>query len=252
MVGYLDLEGTYAWQPQFQKLAFFRLVPSFSGLKYLSTPFTLRRWEKLVRSFPGKLFFLGEGSYHHLSLSLLARRAGEGPLCLLVCDRHLDSFPAPEGYITCGSWLNSALRLPGVRKVIVLGCEEEPPEKPKTIVLLSPAAWQYWFRHDPRLITALIPTTRVYLSLDKDVLELGGGSWGKGKVPVSFFFSFLHWLLRRYQLVGMDVCGEPVPRHPWPTFTEKEVIAEHERVNLALCHLVARSLPSRKHRVRAS
>ncbi|MGO0122147.1 hypothetical protein [Desulfothermobacter acidiphilus] len=38
----------------------------------------------------------------------------------------------------------------------------------------------------------------------------------------------------------------------WPTLTEREVIAEHEKVNLALCHLVARSLSSGKHRVRAS
>ncbi len=66
---------------------------------------------------------LGSGDFHHLAVLLLERAAG--PFTLLHIDNHPDWVRlAPRWH--CGSWINQALKLPQVAKVITLGvCSDD-------------------------------------------------------------------------------------------------------------------------------
>lgn len=63
--------------------------------------------------------FMGSGDFHHLA-ALLAERVEE-PFTLLHFDNHPDWVRlAPRWH--CGSWVNRALALPNVRRVVTVGC----------------------------------------------------------------------------------------------------------------------------------
>jgi arginase family enzyme len=152
------------------------------------------------------LNLLGSGDFHHLAV-LLMETARE-PITILHIDNHPDWVRlAPRWH--CGSWVNQALRLPQVRRVITLGpCSEDlvrpdlkggnlPALAAGRIVLFpwlhapSRVAWRVadgpGHRYDdgrlvwrnlaqigvePALdaIIPLISTEVVWLSIDKDVL----------------------------------------------------------------------------------
>lgn len=64
------------------------------------------------------LIFYGSGDFHHLAALFIA--AAKGPLTILHIDNHPDwtGFPATWN---CGGWVNRALDLPGVERVVTIG-----------------------------------------------------------------------------------------------------------------------------------
>lgn len=152
------------------------------------------------------LHLLGSGDFHHLAV-LLIERARE-PISVIHIDNHPDWVRlAPRWH--CGSWVNQALRLPKVQRVITLGvCSDDlvrpdlkggnlPALGAGRIVLLpwNHAPSRVWnhiadgfghryadgYLHWRNLaqdgiannldgILAQIPTQAVWLSIDKDVL----------------------------------------------------------------------------------
>ncbi|MDR3388501.1 MAG: hypothetical protein P4L92_15745 [Rudaea sp.] len=149
---------------------------------------------------------LGSGDYHHLAV-LLMERARE-PITVVHIDNHPDWVRlAPRWH--CGSWVNQALRLPQVAKVITIGpCSDDlvhPDLKGGNLQALGAGRinlfpWQHapsrvWrkipdgpgHRHENghlvwrnlaemgieaglNVIIPLIDTDAVWLSIDKDVL----------------------------------------------------------------------------------
>lgn len=74
-----------------------------------------------------EIFLLGSGDYHHLTAALLERR-GE-PLTVVHFDNHPDwawTFPRRH----CGSWVNAALGMPQVVRVVTIGCCSDDLERP--------------------------------------------------------------------------------------------------------------------------
>lgn len=68
--------------------------------------------------------FLGSGDYHHLTTALLAQGCRE-PVTVIHFDNHPDwvQFPATHN---CGGWVNRALDLPEVVRIITLGvCSDD-------------------------------------------------------------------------------------------------------------------------------
>jgi len=237
-VGILETDDTYEWQPGLLNLAECRLTLDVAGLRYLSTRETLASVAERLKDLPAELVFLGSSDLHHLALPLIELRARQGPLSVVVFDRHTDIFPAPQGFVSCGSWIREVARLSTVRRIVVLGPAGGTPALPPGVTTLTPKAWRYWFYRAPGYFEALLPADDVYLSIDKDAFSELSTSWGRGEVPVTLAFAFLRWLLPRRRLVGADVCGEVRPRGPWPTLTELRSIKASERLNLALCQLL--------------
>jgi arginase family enzyme len=158
---------------------------------------------------PGRgadIVFYGSGDFHHLTTGLVARHPG--PLTIVQVDNHPDwtRFPAT---MNCGAWVNRALELPQVEKVVTLGpCSDDlvwPEFKtanlaaieagrlavfpwrhgPSTVMqrLGSSPCWRqdglklHWteighgdFARHVEAIIAAIPTRDVYVTIDKDAL----------------------------------------------------------------------------------
>ncbi len=149
---------------------------------------------------------IGSGDFHHLAVLLMER--APGPFTIMHIDNHPDWVRlAPRWH--CGSWVNQALRLPQVARVITLGvCSDDllrPDLKGGNLAALGQGrialfAWQHapsrvwmhvadgaghryengrlvWnnladgeFSAHLDVILAQIPTEAVWITIDKDVL----------------------------------------------------------------------------------
>ena len=190
--------------------------------------------------------FYGSGDFHHLTTALVS--LCEGPLTIVHFDNHPDwvRFPATHN---CGSWVNRALDLPGVERVITIGPCSDDLVRPQfqtanlaaveanRICLLpyrhapsrvygsfAPSDSYEW--HDGALhwqcldeltdaqictrILPLINTEKVYITFDKDVLGSGEActNWDQGMMRLSSVLSVIKSIAQRYDVVGLDVCGD--------------------------------------------
>lgn len=75
-------------------------------------------WRSLPSAPDPTLMLMGSGDFHHLTASFLA--TAPGPLTVVHFDNHPDwckSVPRRH----CGSWVNEALAMPHVRRVVTIG-----------------------------------------------------------------------------------------------------------------------------------
>ena len=194
--------------------------------------------ERLPRTYG--CVFTGSGDYHHISLFLLrhliaAQRLGPESLDVVVCDNHPDNMRYLFG-LHCGSWVRHAARLAAVRHIHVLGIT--------SMDISAARAWEnylgpffrkkltYWsisvraswlgligrkacaksFSSPEALLASFFPALRdarrIYLSIDKDVLDpnVVRTNWDQGVFAVSHLESVIGACADR--LCGADVCGE--------------------------------------------
>ena len=72
--------------------------------------------------------FYGSGDYHHLAVLLIAAIAE--PITVIHFDNHADWVRVPATH-NCGGWVNRALALPRVERVITLGICSDDLELPQ-------------------------------------------------------------------------------------------------------------------------
>lgn len=159
-------------------------------------------------SGPGVTFY-GSGDFHHLTASLVA--AHDEPLTIVHFDNHPDWVRVPAT-VNCGAWVNRALELPHVRKVVTLGPSSSDLVRPEwqfanLAALREGRIALYPWRHAPSRVwgrygrsacyrqegghlhwrtlaeedwsdfldelVAQIPTRAIWLTIDKDVLGPG-------------------------------------------------------------------------------
>ena len=212
----LDLDGSLAAQTSLRTAAAWDSVSTIA-LRDLGPRLRLWSRERTIRLARTRivaqtpvgptLHLLGSGDFHHLAAVLMER--ARDPITVVHIDNHPDWVRlAPRWH--CGSWVNRALRLPRVARVITLGvCSDDlvrPDLKGGNLPALVSGKlvlfpWQHapsrvW-RHIPdgpgrrwqnghifwqnlaetSLETALdaiicqICTDAVWLSIDKDVLD---------------------------------------------------------------------------------
>ena len=65
-----------------------------------------------------EVYFYGSGDYHHLTAALIARTSE--PITVIHFDNHPDWCSVPS-FSNCGGWVNRALALPNVQRVITIG-----------------------------------------------------------------------------------------------------------------------------------
>lgn len=184
-------------------------------LRLWSTESTYKRLSRRLRERckinDGKpeIFFIGSGDYHHLTPALLQDLSE--PVSLIHFDNHPDWVRfAPRRH--CGSWVNRALALPNVRRIVTLGpCSDDletPQLKGGNLGALKRGDLQLFpWRHPPSRVWGRIgngpgheqyeghlhwrnladeswpdflkqmidslPTDAVWITLDKDVLAQG-------------------------------------------------------------------------------
>lgn len=122
----LDLDGSLRLQRDFLRASNATVSPleSFGPLlRYICRREDRGRFERRLNpSDAGRLTFFGSGDFHHLTFSLL--KQFREPMSVVVFDQHPDwdvTSPLP----CCGTWVNDALRLPHIERIIVLGAGDE-------------------------------------------------------------------------------------------------------------------------------
>ncbi|PAA34950.1 arginase [Pseudomonas fragi] len=98
-------------------------------LRLWSTERNYRRFAERLQQRPKRstqrpeIFFIGSGDYHHLTPALLADLPE--PITLIHFDNHPDWVRfAPRRH--CGSWVNRALKLPNIKRIVTLGpCSDD-------------------------------------------------------------------------------------------------------------------------------
>ncbi|HSN01363.1 MAG TPA: hypothetical protein VLS52_10185 [Rudaea sp.] len=212
----LNLDGSVAAQTSLHAIAPWQSVSTID-LRDLAPALRLWSRDRTVRLARARiaaqapdgatLHLLGSGDFHHLA-AVLMERAKE-PITVVHIDNHPDWVRlAPRWH--CGSWVNRALRLPQVERVVTLGvCSDDlvrPDLKGGNLPALAAGRivlfpWEHapsrvWRRipdgpgrhwenghiHWQNLaqtglekaldgIISLIATAAVWLSIDKDVLD---------------------------------------------------------------------------------
>ncbi len=137
---------------------------------------------------PEGLHFLDNGNYHYMTriFSSFMKESFD----LLVFDHHTDDQkPAMEGLKSCGSW--------------IMDIREENSFLKQTFLIQKTEDYR-----------AFVPSGRpLYVSVDKDVLseDVLKTNWDQGSMTEEEFFRILDELLKRKELVGLDICGEDGP-----------------------------------------
>jgi hypothetical protein len=128
----IDLDGSVISQSCFARAG--RALPATpidaSDLAFRTRILARRRcvadFMRRVGPLPAKrpeIVFYGSGDFHHLTAALLARH--DTPLTVIHFDNHPDWVRVPASF-NCGSWVNRALELRQVAKVITIGpCSDD-------------------------------------------------------------------------------------------------------------------------------
>lgn len=122
----LDLDGSLRVQRGFLRESNATVSPleSFGPLlRYICRREERQRFERRLNpSDAHRLTFFGSGDFHHLTFSLL--KQFREPMSVVVFDQHPD-WDVTSPFPCCGTWVNDALRLPHIERIIVLGAGDE-------------------------------------------------------------------------------------------------------------------------------
>jgi len=180
--------------------------------------------------------FMGSGDFHHISALLMGMmiEANDAPVTIIHFDNHPD-WVHFQGGMHCGSWVNKALKMPQVEKVITIGVTSRDLVRPG----FKGANLRAWKKGDIHLfpwkspnkrfsqmdISAMgediflgmlrsqIKTRNVYITIDKDVLSHHDAitNWDQGKMPLPFLLHTLKFVLGGHHALGIDVTGDYSP-----------------------------------------
>lgn len=201
----------------------------------------LRR--RLARDLPlaaAELVFAGSGDFHHVTPLLLERAVARfgGPVTVLHFDNHPDWVRHAPGR-HCGSWVGPAARLEGVARVITVGaCSGDiggrrAREGDLSLIGEDRLLLYAWAAPDggdeialegrtwPTIaamgeaafldrLDAEIGATKVYVTIDKDVLRASDAvtNWDQGQASLDFVLAAITRATAGRQVIGADVVGD--------------------------------------------
>jgi len=175
----------------------------------------------------------GSGDFHHLT-ALLLRRLSES-FTLIVFDNHPDWDIRPPRW-SCGGWVNRALELPRVERVIVWGCGNFELEFPSRVFAphrrlrtgrlqirpwaerlrrstqrrfrcMNKSDWQDVFSGYAQELSG----RRVYISIDLDCVESAITNWESGFFTAGELQWAIGQLCKTCRIIGGDICGAYSP-----------------------------------------
>ena len=221
----LHNEETYNYQKSLLKTGQNIDLRGIQGKKLMCSFQTLEKIEKKIPLKNRTIAFLGKGDYHYLTYLFLKRI--KKPFTLVVFDNHLDNQPAfDKNLISCGSWINNALNLRFVEKIIVIKPETEfSNNKNLKIIGFEPET----------LVRELKKSRNIYISIDKDILDEKHlkTNWDGGNFSPQMVLKMLENIPEE-KIIGADICGEPDENNIFE-------IQKSERINLMLLNAIAKS-----------
>ncbi len=162
------------------------------------------------------LTFMGSGDFHHVTAMLLQRTAefAKGPITVVHFDNHPDWVHFKCG-MHCGSWVNRALAIPEVAKVITVGvCSNDLVKPERKGANLQPLAEGrvevFAYEHAPSVVKGSYGEGAGHRQVEN---ELHWNGIGEATIPI-----FIQTLLSR---VGTDAIYITL---------DKDVMAQDEAV----------------------
>ena len=158
--------------------------------------------------------FVGSGNYHYVTYLLLAEL--QLPFTLILFDYHTDMLPSLwPSLLSCGSWVLKAIEeLPMLKKVVLIGVRSDlaraiPQELLKKVAVFQ-SNYPFWEDNIKKAIIAAIPTSSVYLSIDKDVLTETEAvtNWEQGNMSLAQLLNIIESIALYKRICGIDICGE--------------------------------------------
>lgn len=240
----MDFTGTYGEQP-FARAGNFNWLDcrGIHGTDCYCDEEGEAALRELIAAFsPYSLHFLDSGNYHYLT-KLWTDRIRE-PFSLVLFDHHTDMQPPMfEGLLSCGGWVKKMLDTnPFLRKVMIAGVPESEAVKVRSerVLAISEEEWMAsglqafepvpaFFCSGQSVGTQSVgmqslsgygtcdsedrqsPGIPIYISVDKDVLskDFASTNWDQGGLTLELLSGAIAMLLDRFNVIGMDVCGEP-------------------------------------------
>ena len=205
--------------------------------------------------------FSGSGDFHHLSQLIISclMEKQKNKATIIHFDNHPDWVHFNDG-MHCGSWVNKALTIPGVEKVITIGvCSNDlkfpefkganlenlkngkiilfPFSRRPTFVFKDYGTQSGYEQKGRRInwdniseqenfiekLLPLITTSEIYITVDKDVLSQDDviTNWDQGKMRLPVLLEMLKTLTKKYNVLGVDVVGDYSTKDYGGTFAAK-------------------------------
>ena len=245
----IDLDSSISAQPPLAALVdeglagCIDLRASAPRLRIFASRSAMREFADAVEAaaLPGRgaeITFYGSGDFHHMAAAFVARH--DTPLTVIHVDNHPDwvTFPATHN---CGAWVNRALELPQVAKIITIGpCSDDlkwPQLKGANLAAVRAGKLELfpWRAAPSRMLgrddmrwrnladedfdeflddlDGKIPTKAIYLSIDKDALCASEAvtNWDQGSMRLAHVAALVTALAQTRKILGIDVCGDYSP-----------------------------------------
>lgn len=225
---FLHFDECFAYQKKLVQDLHARLI-DFTKLRgtslYCSSEAFTTIQRALNKQTTGGLTLLGSGNYHYTTLALLLKI--QHPFTLILFDHHTDlNAGRLSDMLSCGSWVHHAIStLQNLKKTIIIGpdplsARNIPPFIRRQAVILSENQLP-----DSATLLSLIPTTNVYISVDKDVLSshYAQTNWDQGQMQLGTLCDLIRLILSGHFCSGMDICGE------WPAQPHQHLNVETRR-----------------------
>lgn len=246
-VSVLNFDQTYHFQAQLKNPGYewIDLSDILGTNRYCDIDAFKRIKQRLQKRKKRGVTFIGSGNYHYVTYYLLSEV--KEPFTLILFDYHTDMMEEPSpSLLSCGSWVFTAIeRLPLLKKGIVIGVHQELkkriPQHLKQKVSI--------FTHEEiagkvsclQSIVSDIPTRTVYISIDKDVLDITEAvtNWDQGDMRLVELVSMLHYIAKQKKICGVDICGE-YPLSPQAIFyrESQQAIQKNGKANLFLLNTI--------------
>ena len=197
--------------------------------------------QRIAPYSPAGIHFIDSGDYHYVS-KLWTDKISK-PFSLIVFDHHPDMQPTLfDNLMSCGCWVKEVLETnPNIRKVCIIGASEALLQRikgqfPEQLVFYSEQELSHeegWKRFAANHLNE-----PVYISVDKDVLnhESALTNWDQGSLTLKELEELLTLILRKQDVIGIDICGEDATPLDW--FEAEEAEKRNSQANQALVECV--------------
>ncbi|KYH31404.1 arginase family protein [Neomoorella mulderi] len=248
----LNFDDTLTMQEELHRFPHSQVdLRDLKGTRLFCDRAALRQIAGRIRDKKG-IFFVGSGDYHYVSYLLM--QTVDRPFTLVLFDNHADLKLSPAfALLSCSSWVAWALRLPNLKKAIIIGARPDSfigvdPGLLRKVVYVPSICLRDFSSEFPPVtsrgmgdtysrIIALIPTRSVYISVDKDVLRRQDAitNWEQGEMSLADLLLLLQAISRAREVCGVDICGE-ADLHPLDRLRPagREAIRKNTQANVRI------------------
>lgn len=191
---------------------------------------------RLSKQNQNKLYYLGNGNYHYLTLTLLKQI--NDPFTLVTFDHHNDAgYLSSPQMTSCGSWIQNAVEeLDLLEEVLIIGADSQDKKETKASVSNKIRIFEDGSLSEKKLqmFSDTIKTKNIYMSIDRDFLSTKEvqTNWDQGEHQLSELLKSMNILAKNRHLIGADVCGDIVWSYQkMSDFSFKSILEKSINVN---------------------